>query len=67
MREKLKNLFSKSPNLNEHVHQNRLVQPEMGMVHNNQIASVAEGFISMINNTLTQVNTQLSQSIQKKM
>lgn len=32
-----------------------------------QMNSIAEGFINMINNTLTQVNTQLSQSIQKKM
>jgi hypothetical protein len=31
-----------------------------------QMNSIAEGFINMINNTLTQVNTQLSQSIQKK-
>ncbi len=31
-----------------------------------QMSSLAEGFVSMINNTLTQVNTQLSQSIQKK-
>ena len=33
----------------------------------NQMTSIAEGFVNMINNTLTQVNTQLSQSIQKKM
>ena len=29
--------------------------------------SMASGFINMINNTLTQINIQLSQTIQKKM
>lgn len=29
--------------------------------------NIAEGFIAMINNTLTQVNQNLAKSIQKKM
>jgi hypothetical protein len=71
LKEKLKNILGQANQRRDIQQHNQIPSFNMNQNENTgpqqpRLENVAENFLSLINNTLTQVNTQISQTIQHR-